>query len=100
MKKLSKAQERELERIRFNYTPEKIEGGKQYYIEHIANAENEKWKEWYQEHLEMYEKGFILWESRNSRTLEILAEAEMIDYIKVDTNRRIPIDWVRLKGEA
>jgi hypothetical protein len=94
--KLSKAQERTLERIRSQYQKE-LQDGKQYYVEHLENPRDDDWRKYYQEHLDMYEKGFVLWGSTNSRTLEILAEAGFIEYIKKERWGGSPIDWVKLK---
>lgn len=101
MKKLSKAQEQTLQRLKDKYMKEAYDTS--YYEERLANIENDySWynidegKEFYQEHIDMKKKGFILVYSHNSRTLEILAEHGLIEYIKSDRRGTCPIDWVKL----
>lgn len=98
MKKLSKAQERTLEHIKAEYTSETIQKGIAYYEERLADPERESMKSWYLDHKEMYENGYILFASPNSRTLEILAELGYIEYIKKERwfSNATPIDWVKL----
>ena len=98
MAKLSKAQERTLQKIRERYD-EAIERSLRYYTEHIQNPdkyETPQMIEHYKENLEYVKKGFMLWQSGNSRTLERLAEEGFIEYIKKDGIRFTPIDWVKL----
>jgi len=100
MKRLSKAQENVLARIKESYDA-KLEDDKKYYTEAIENHDSPRYKglplEYYQEHLEMANKGYILWHSTNSKTLEILAQHGLIEYIKKDGFRNIyPVDYVKL----
>lgn len=102
MKKLSKAQERELERIQKNYAND-LERGIKEFTDDIKNYGKSRPDgfhiplSFYQEHLDMYKKGYVVWYSANSRTLEILAEHGFIEYIKNDNyNRSYTLDWVKL----
>lgn len=97
-KKISKAQEKELQRIRNKYADhlekERISYAKDL---ELAIQKNDEWDIQYsKDHLEMANKGYILWISPNSRTLECLQELGYIEYLKKDTGRWTPIDYVKL----
>lgn len=96
MKKLTKAQEKTLARIREDFNSGELEEEKVYWEKAIENCNDERSLEFYKEHVEMNKKGYILFHSNNSRTLEILAENNLIDYIKNDGRSLAPIDWVKL----
>lgn len=96
MKKLSSAQEKVLARIRERYEEDLIKE-KKFYEQKVLNYNNDVLPlEYYEEHLEMANKGFILWSSSNSRTLKVLAENGYIEYIKRDLSRYVPIDYIKL----
>lgn len=97
-RKLSKAQERTLEQIRDSYN-KRLEDEFEFYKKRIDEYENYNYLplSYYENHLKMVNKGYVLWQSGNSRTLEILCEHGYIDYIKKDENRSCtPIDYVKL----
>ena len=95
-KKLTQAQERTLERIKRNSTPEAIKKSLDWYNEKLETAENDDWEQWYLDHIAMYESGWVLVQSLNSRTLEILAEQGYIEYKKQERWGGTPIDWAKL----
>lgn len=98
MKKITKAQEKELQRIRDKYEVD-LERERTGYAKdlELAIQNNDEFDIQYsREHLEMANKGYILWVSRNSRTLECLQELGYIEYIKKDIGRWTPIDYVKL----
>ena len=95
MAKLSKAQERELNRIKSRYSIELVDG-LAYWEKQLQEAP-EQHKHWIAEEVELANKGFINWYSANSRTLEKLAEYGYIEYLKDDCRARTtPIDHIRL----
>ena len=99
MKKLTKAQERALEEIRRSSEQEKVEESIRYYERQIERyADDEWWIAWIREHIERYKNGWVLVQSYNSRTLEVLAESGFIEYEKnqKQDRRYTPIDWARL----
>ena len=97
-KKLSKAQERELERIRERYNRVLARELEDFQ----KDVDEQEWtrsslpREYFEGNLARVKEGYVLWNSPNSRTLEILAEHNLIEYIKNDEVRFSPIDWVKL----
>lgn len=100
MKKLSKAQEKVLNKIRAEYQKRLDEDLEMLISDSQKPLEERRYlfstDEWIKEKLEIANKGFILWHSTNSRTLEILAEAGYIEYDKRDGIRSIPLDYIKL----
>ena len=94
--KLSKAQQTELDKMRAQYNATLAEE-LEYYTKGLEKATTDFQKEYNKASLEMVNKGFILWYSFNSKTLEKLASLGYIEYVKKE-NRRFgsPIDWIKL----
>lgn len=95
MKKLSKAQERELDWIKKKSTSEEVENSIRHY-ERLKEENIEKYGKYADEHIERYKNGWVLVHSKNSRTFEVLAENGYIIYEKDDFRNCVPIDWVKL----
>ena len=91
--KLSKAQQVQLDKMRAEYSKE-LSRELEYYSK---GPKNERLVEHYKECLEMVKKGFVLWYSPNSKTLEKLAALGYIEYVpKANRNFGSPIDWIKL----
>lgn len=102
MTKLSKAQAKELELIQFKYSHwddemwNKEIQENEYKLEKAYQEKDEYDVRYYTEELKMWREHFILWTSKNSRTLEKLQELGYIQYVKNDKFAvRLNIDWVK-----
>lgn len=97
--RLSKAQENTLNWIRERYE-ETLVHELETYRREVEQPETRPVKglsdEYYKEQLAYAERGFILLHSFNSKTLEKLAEAGYIEYLKNDKCRSYPLDRVKL----
>ena len=94
MKKLSKAQDRTLSLLKEIYPKKAYDAS--YYYSKLEKETRTEWIKWYKDHIDMIDRGFILWNSLNSRTLEVLAEQGYIEYIKSKRCGNSCIDWVKL----
>lgn len=97
-KKLSKAQVKEFERIKAYFERLNLDKELEYYDSRAQKAKDEHWRDWYLEHKQMYLDGWVLWDTKNWKTLKILEENGLIDYKKSEyPNWRVAIDWVRIR---